>query len=372
MQTFENHLKAAYSVRRENEILSVTDTSCYFLNEETRWLISVLPPVGEKDLYLRSLESLGIEEPVLILERLVAIGVLREKVSMGFWGGLRKLVSPRIQLLSSKTQEKLFGAFPFSSTQNVSVFKLMGIIAAAAIGWGLFSILTGPEKFFWASTTGNGNLLVVSLIVVLGSMVHELGHSFASMSAGIGFRPISFSVYLVYPVFCVNVSGIERVGFVRRLMIDMGGVALQGVFLLGLLMVAFLVNSQGLVEAAGWITVIILFNLNPFFRTDGYWLYKDIFAEFKNRRIVRVIHHFYVVVFMLFSVFFLWRIGGWMGEILNDMKRLWESPEHFFSGGYRLFFWAYFVLVGLMGGVRRFKEGRDEWRELKTTKATVS
>ncbi len=117
-------------------------------------------------------------------------------------------------------------------------------------------------------------------------------------------------------------------------------------------------------EAARWIMVIMLFNLNPLFRTDGYWLYKDTYSELKHNRWMRAVHYVYLLAFVLFSIYFLWFVFIRIDRIWVDLNLLAHSSSYFFSGGYRVFLGAYFVFIGLSGGLRRFQDGHQEWKEL--------
>ena len=366
---YENYLKKAYSFKDERKRLAITDSSCYQLNEETAWLIAGLPDNGGKVAYFNSLSGMGVKEPQKIFDRLVLIGVLREKTPRSWKGVVGSFLTPRIKLLSAQLQEKLLRSLstgPEELNKGVSALALVSVIGLI---WGMILLLAGPEKAIPVPLAGKAHGLSVLFLVILGSLAHELGHSFASMAAGIGLRPIGFSVYLIYPVFYTNVSGIEKVGLNERMLVDCGGFVLHGVFLLLLLLWSSVTGNATFAEAARWIVVIILFNLNPLFRTDGYWLYKDVYCEFKARRWARALQYVYLAAFAVFSVYFLWRVGCRVGNVWDGLNRLIHSPEYLLSGGYRMVLGAYFVFVGFAGGLRRFQEGHQEWKELRQTPA---
>lgn len=355
---YENHLKKAYSVKAGKKVLAITDTSCYHLAEETAWLTANLPETGKKGVYLRSLAELGLNEPEKIFYKLISLGALREKARRTWKDILRMVMTPQIKLLSAQWQEKLFSLLIPGSSAAGRLARSLIALAAAGLMWGTIA--------HWHAPAGKADGILVVFLVILSSLIHELGHSFSAMAAGIGLRPIGFSVYLVYPVFYTNVSGIEKVPLADRALIDCGGFIFQGVFLLFLLLAYSITSNPGFAEAVRWILVIIFFNLNPLFRTDGYWLYKDIYSEFKARRWARALHYLYLAAFIAFSAWFLWRIGGRLGDIWRGLNTLLHSPGYFFSGGYHVVLAAYLVLVGLSGGLRRFKEGHQEWKELRT------
>lgn len=362
---YENHLKQAYFAVAPGKHLAITDTSCYRLGEETRWLIARLPDSGGKEFYFTALSGLCLDAPQQIFARLVSLGVLREKKRRSLKDVLRMALTPKINLLPAQLQERVFGVFTAGPASPVGTLQVLASISTLGLAWSALLLLAGPEKAIPVPLSGQAAAGEVVFLVILGSLVHELGHSFAAMAAGIGLRPIGFSVYLIYPVFYTNVSGVEKVSLAKRALIDCGGFVFQGAFLFLLLLICSLTANPSLAEAARWIAVIILFNLNPLFRTDGYWLYKDVYSEFKTNRWARALHYLYLTAFLVFSAWFLWRIGGWKGEIWRGLNTLVHSPGYFFSGGYRVVLGAYFVFIGLTGGLRRFQEGRQEWKELR-------
>lgn len=362
---YENHLKKAYLVKDEYKHLAITDTSCYQLNEETAWLIAGLPDSGEKELYFDSLSGFGLNEPEKIFNRLVLIGALRKKIKRSWKDIFGMFLMPKIKLVSAQLQEKFLCFLEVSPAALNKTLGIVSFIAIAGLLWGGALLFAGQQKAIPVDLPGNANGLTVFSLVILGSLVHELGHSFASMASGIGLRPIGFSVYLIYPVFHTNVSGIEKINLGKKALIDCGGFILQGVFLFLILLTCLFTGNAAFAEAARWITVIIFFNLNPLFRTDGYWLYKDVYSEFRTKRWARTAHYLYLAAFMVFSVYFLWLLGGRLGNIRHGLNILIHSPGYFFSGGYRIILGAYLILIGFYGGLRRFQEGRLEWLELR-------
>ncbi|MDQ7772576.1 MAG: hypothetical protein RDU13_03525 [Elusimicrobiales bacterium] len=363
-RVYENHLKGAYSVPSGDKVLAITDTSCYTLAEETAWLTGNIPERGVREDFLRAMSGLGIEDPARIFDRLLSIGALREAARRTAGDVFRAVVSPRIRLLPSRAQERFFSLFGIGPGVFDKALRFLAWPAAAGLAWGLL-YSAAPSLAAPPAPPGAASGPLVIAIVIAASLVHELGHSMAAAAAGIGLRPIGFSVYLIYPVFYTNVSGIDKLKLREKALIDCGGFILQSVFLLGLLLVLFLTGSPSAAEAVRWIMLIIFFNLNPLFRTDGYWLYKDTYSELRHSRLMRAVHHVYLLAFAVFTLYFLWFVYMRLGYIWNGLGELWRSPGYFFDGGYKIILWAYFVFVGLAGGLNRFKEGRQEWLELR-------
>ena len=170
-------------------------------------------------------------------------------------------------------------------------------------------------------------------LVILGSLAHELGHSFASMAAGIGLRPIGFSVYLIYPVFYTNVSGIEKVGLNERVLVDCGGFVFTecSCFFFA---VVFGYRNAAFAEAARWIAVIILLILIRFSGPTAIGFTKTCIRNLRPGA-GRALQYFYLAAFTVFSVYFLWRVGCRVGNVWAGLNMLIHSPEYLLSGGYR-------------------------------------
>lgn len=364
---YENHLKSAYSVGAEGERLAITETSFYRLSAETAGLIEELPPDGPSALFLKCLSDLGLNAPEEIFRHLVAIGALTEKRHQtGPKAVLKRILNPRIQIITPQVQERAlsFLGVTLPADKNRWAWLLAGLSLAGLL-WGSFLALAGSQKAIPAQLTGHPDWIQVFLLALAAGLAHELGHSFATAAAGIGLRPVGFSVYLIFPVFYTNVSGIETVPFRDKALIDCGGFIFQGIFLLLLLIAASLTGNFLFAEAARWIMVLVFFNLNPFFKTDGYWLYKDLQASFAKNPSAKIVHIVYLAAFTAFSVYFLWRLGIGLSGIPDRLARIAGSPGNLLSRGYSTALWGYFLTMGFIASLRRFQEIHQEWKEVK-------
>lgn len=360
---YENHLKDAYFPADVGSALAITDTSCFQLSEETAWLIARLPYNGSRKTLTAVLSDLGIKDTAKIFDKLAAIGVLREKRKRSWREAIGTVIIPKFALVSAQLQESILARCNLMQTLNMRAIVVL--IFGAFVGYLSWIVLLLATD---GTGTGFNSVILakdiqVFALVVIGSLMHEFGHSWAAKISGIGLRPIGFSVYLMFPVLYTNVSGIEKVGFFRKILIDCGGFICQGIFLLLLLPFAYISGDNVFWTAAWWVLVISLFNLNPFFRTDGYWLYRDMYSEFKLFPLAKIAHFFYLAAFFLFSAYFFWVIIVRAESILRGIVNVVNNPGYFWHSGYRLVLGTYFVFLGLVGGIRRFKEGRQEWKE---------
>lgn len=361
---YENHLKPGYAVENGPDSLIITDSSCYRLAEETLWLVTRLPGIGERGEYFKALNGLGLACPQKIFDRLVSLGVLREaEPKKRLKSVMMSLVQPNIRLIPPKAQEWLISNFGLLRLSSGAGLYLLLAAALMGLGGGLLILKN------WQGGTANGPLIF--LLIVLGSLIHELGHSFAAGASGIGLRPIGFSVYLFYPVFHTNVSGMEKLPIRRQLGIDCGGFIAQSAYLFLLVLLTLFTGNAACAEAVKWILLIMVFNINPLLRTDAYWIYNDLREKYGGRVWMDHLHRAYLVAFAAFSLYILWQVFSRTGRIAETLYAAFNTPAILLHEGHRIIIGLYFVIMALMGGVRRLKEGHEEWGKLKVNREKI-
>lgn len=120
------------------------------------------------------------------------------------------------------------------------------------------------------------DIVLCYLFVFVSGMVHELGHSIAAMKYGVSPGRIGVGVYFIMPVLFSDVTKIWKINRRQRVIVDLGGMYLQCVFLLISLLLNNLILNSGLINIAILLSgLTILGNLNPFIKFDGYWILVD-------------------------------------------------------------------------------------------------
>ena len=118
-------------------------------------------------------------------------------------------------------------------------------------------------------------ILTLMILGVLG-VFHELGHASACAYYGASPGEIGVGLYLRFPILYADVTDAWRLPRIHRAMVDFGGIYFQLIFI-PMLFVLYLTTSSSV-----FLYVILfnyssaLFNLNPIFRFDGYWIFSDI------------------------------------------------------------------------------------------------
>lgn len=118
---------------------------------------------------------------------------------------------------------------------------------------------------------------------VLGFIVfHEIGHAAAASYYGVLPKKIGFGIYFLFPAFYTDLTDIWKLPRKERIVINMGGIYLQLLVNILLFVVAININPEGewyyFIRHFMLFNIIIsIYNVNPFFRFDGYWVYSDYF-----------------------------------------------------------------------------------------------
>lgn len=116
-------------------------------------------------------------------------------------------------------------------------------------------------------------------LLVLGSVgVHELGHLAACRRWGCAHGPLGIGLYFLSPVFYVDTSASWRLSRWQRAVIDVGGFYFQLACSVPLFLGYAASGNPTFLWALVLIDLMILTNLNPLAKFDGYWLLSDLLA----------------------------------------------------------------------------------------------
>ena len=113
------------------------------------------------------------------------------------------------------------------------------------------------------------------LLLTLALLLHELGHAAAALRYGCREVRIGVGGYLCFLVFYADLSQSWRLPARQRLVVDLAGSYVQGLVALLYLLAYGCWAYPPLLAAFVLLNLYTLYNLNPFFRMDGYWVASD-------------------------------------------------------------------------------------------------
>jgi putative peptide zinc metalloprotease protein len=140
----------------------------------------------------------------------------------------------------------------------------------------LLSVNSGEFSTLSAAFTWKESITVVFLIAA-GLIFHELGHATAAFYYGCRRVDIGIGWYIYFIVFYAELSESWQLKPEKRLLIDSAGGYFQSVFGVALWLIYLLTEQYVFLHTAAMLALYSAFNLNPFFRMDGYWIASDFF-----------------------------------------------------------------------------------------------
>lgn len=118
-------------------------------------------------------------------------------------------------------------------------------------------------------------LMIYGLLIVSIGW-HELGHATACRYGGARPGRIGFGIYIVWPAFFTDVTDALKLGKAGRVRTDLGGLYFNALFALAIGGVYLLTGFEPLLVLIVMQHLLMLYNLMPFLRLDGYHAISDI------------------------------------------------------------------------------------------------
>lgn len=129
------------------------------------------------------------------------------------------------------------------------------------------SLKTANDWFIWS----------VLLIIVL--ILHELGHTVSAQKFNVKVHELGFGIYSIFPVFYVDLGESWKLNIKKRTIINFSGIFIQ--LILGCVFYTLYLYFKSPIFIHIFHTnfLIIILNLNPFLKFDGYWIVSDLLNE---------------------------------------------------------------------------------------------
>ena len=121
-----------------------------------------------------------------------------------------------------------------------------------------------------------GSLLLIMGLVCLSGVAHELGHAAGCRYSGGRPGPAGIGLYLWWPVMYSNVTDTYRLNRRGRLRTDLGGIYFNAVFTLAVAGAYAATGFDVLLAVVVFEHVLVLQQLVPWVRFDGYYIVSDL------------------------------------------------------------------------------------------------
>ena len=113
------------------------------------------------------------------------------------------------------------------------------------------------------------------ILSFIGVTFHEIGHASAAHHYGAKHGGIGGGFYLFMPVYFADVTDIWKLTKSQRITVNLAGMYFELIYVLLLILIGFIFALPYLVVFGCIIILSSLRNLNPFIRSDGYWVLSD-------------------------------------------------------------------------------------------------
>ncbi|MDP9106722.1 MAG: hypothetical protein M3N49_12425 [Candidatus Eremiobacteraeota bacterium] len=152
--------------------------------------------------------------------------------------------------------------------ERAIAFPLAAVVLAALVAWAM--------RAHGRHTTLDAGGIVLGYALFFASLIaHEFGHASACRRYGGESGRIGFTVYLVFPALFSDVSAAWGFTRAQRVVVDLAGTYVQGIVGAACVAVWFLTGWEAFSVATMLMVLTGVFNLNPIFKFDGYWVLAD-------------------------------------------------------------------------------------------------
>lgn len=188
--------------------------------------------------------------------------------------------------LIKKQKSNLYKVVDFFNPSKVSIHKSLLSIFSTRVFYIIFFFFFAINYFTLVYTTSQNKInsfydniiIITTLFFIL--FFHELGHSFSAKKFNVNVKEIGFGFYYIFPVFYVNLNESWKLKKEKRIIINLSGIYTQ--LIIGVILTIFMYffNENRLIISIFKINFyVILLNLNPFLKFDGYWVVSDLLEE---------------------------------------------------------------------------------------------
>ncbi|KAF2514906.1 peptidase, M50 family protein [Flavobacterium foetidum] len=172
-------------------------------------------------------------------------------------------------VISEKTASKLTKYLKFLFLPRILISVLIISVITLAFSFYFFN------NQIMHSSMAKSEWLFLFLLSFIGVTFHEFGHASAANYYGARHGGIGGGFYLFMPVYFADVTDIWKLPKKERIIVNMAGMYFEIIYVVFLIVLGLIFNYQTLIILACIFSISILHSLNPFARSDGYWILSD-------------------------------------------------------------------------------------------------
>lgn len=245
------------------------------INEDTYYLLNLV--TGNRNLLeiQKSFndtygKQIGIEQlENLLYKKLSKYGILK-----GNEENIKPYQKPTYLKLSfiifnEQLVSKVVKYFGFLFKPKVALFLIISCVLASTI----LGILNFDA---YKSFNLQESLVYFFIIMAVSVTFHEIGHASSAHFYGAKHGGIGGGFYLFTPVYYADVTDIWRLSKWQRIVVNLSGMYFELIFCTIVSLIGYFTNNFVMTVLSIIVCANTLFNLNPFLRSDGYWVLSDL------------------------------------------------------------------------------------------------
>lgn len=155
------------------------------------------------------------------------------------------------------------------------ILKLTLLVSIIIIAISFYNL----NLVIFQSTLPKSHWLYLFILSFIGVTFHEFGHASAAHHYGAKHGGIGGGFYLFMPVYFADVTDIWKLPKNQRIVVNLAGMYFELIYVAFLIITGFLLNFQQLIIISCIYSISIIHSLNPFARSDGYWVLSDIIEK---------------------------------------------------------------------------------------------
>ncbi len=175
-------------------------------------------------------------------------------------------------IFNEKIVSKLTKHFSFLFKPKLALFLIISCIL-------LMSVLGISNFDVYKNFNLQESLFYYIGIMSISVTFHEIGHASSAHFFGANHGGIGGGFYLFTPVYYADVTDIWRLSKWQRIVVNLSGMYFELIFCTLVALIGYSTNNFFLTNVSIIVCVKTLFNLNPFLRSDGYWILSDLTDE---------------------------------------------------------------------------------------------
>ena len=192
------------------------------------------------------------------------------------------------KFLNDKKKSSLIKLIKLFNPNNLSIPTIKPKKKFNKLFYFIFALTLGVNFYFFFTLTSTTHkniyeeFLIYSFVFII-LFLHEIRHLISAKLFKINVDEIGICLYTIFPVFYINLNESWRLKSFKRNIINISGILTQlliGCIIIFILFVSDNTNLAQILNSIFHINfVIILLNLNPFLKFDGYWILSDLVQE---------------------------------------------------------------------------------------------